>query len=405
MEKNNESLPFISFIFNHNYYYILLYWILEIIVTLVQKSYPDYFILFKEASMNELTDVICKVLGDLLAGFLVLYTKCTMKFTKKQLKKKNSKNEIKLIYNNIEKEKHNNSVCLIILISILHMTAVSVYFLFHLFIGTKENDNSTILENHQMDWLICVDFLLRHIFARIILKTSLYKHNKLSLYICSFGFFFMTVSDGFSIWNGNKDIKVLFFIFFIFPRVMLFSLADVLNKKILIDDFFLPQKLMFYRGGIELFLLLIIIPILYFTSKLNLDIIQTDLSIKIIIKSLYIIISFLKAFFLMKVIDIFTAQYVSFVVVAECFGSTLSYSYQIIKTNIYNKQYIDLIQWIVDILSLIVILFGTLLYNEMIIINRYGLNKNTKNGLLISETKEMNSLDENDLEKTLTTEL
>ena len=88
MEKNNESLPFISFIFNHNYYYILLYWILEIIVTLVQKSYPDYFILFKEASMNELTDVICKVLGDLLAGFLVLYTICTMKITKKQLKKK-----------------------------------------------------------------------------------------------------------------------------------------------------------------------------------------------------------------------------------------------------------------------------------------------------------------------------
>ena len=174
---------------------------------------------------------------------------------KKTVKKKNSKNEIKLIYNNIEKEKHNNSVCLIILISILHMTAVSVYFLFHLFIGTKENDNSTILENHQMDWLICVDFLLRHIFARIILKTSLYKHNKLSLYICSFGFFFMTVSDGFSIWNGNKDIKVLFFIFFIFPRVMLFSLADVLNKKILIDDFFLPQKLMFYRGGIELLVL------------------------------------------------------------------------------------------------------------------------------------------------------
>lgn len=91
MEKNNESLPFISFIFNHNYYYILLYWILEIIWTLVQKNYSDYFILFKETSMNELSDVICKVLADLLAGFLVLYTRCAMKFTKKKIKKKTFK--------------------------------------------------------------------------------------------------------------------------------------------------------------------------------------------------------------------------------------------------------------------------------------------------------------------------
>ena len=405
MEKNNESLPFISFIFNHNYYYILLYWILEIIWTLVQKNYSDYFILFKETSMNELSDVICKVLADLLAGFLVLYTRCAMKFTKKKIKKKHSKNEIELIYNNVEEEKNNNSVCLMILISILHFTAVSVYFLFHLFIGTQENDNSTILENHQMDWIIGLDFLLRHIFARKILKTSLYEHNKLSLFICSFGFFFMTVSDGFSIWTGNKNIKVLFFIMFILPKVILFSLADVLNKKILTDDFFLPQRLMFYRGCIEFLALLIIIPILYFTSKLNLDIIQTDLSIKIIIKSLYIIVSFLKAFFLLKVIYIFTAQYVSFVVVAECFGATLSYSYQLIKTDMYDKTYIDLIQWFVDILSLIVILFGTLLYNEMIIINRYGLNENTRNGLLMTETREMNSLAKNDLEKSLSTDL
>ena len=63
-----------------------------------------------------------------------------------------------------------------------------------------------------------------------------------------------------SILTDNKKIKVLFFI----------------NKKLITDKFFLPQNLMFYRGCFELLvLLIIIIPILYFTSKLNLDTIQT----------------------------------------------------------------------------------------------------------------------------------
>lgn len=86
----------------------------------------------------------------------------------------------------------------------------------------------------------------------------------------------MTVSDCVSILTDNKKIKVLFFIIFIFPKVILFSFAEVINKKLITDKFFLPQNLMFYRGCFELLvLLIIIIPILYFTSKLNLDTIQT----------------------------------------------------------------------------------------------------------------------------------
>ena len=60
--------------------------------------------------MNELTDVICLVLADLFNGFLVLYTFCVMKFTKEHRKRKNSKNEVKLIYNDIEKKKHKRSI-------------------------------------------------------------------------------------------------------------------------------------------------------------------------------------------------------------------------------------------------------------------------------------------------------
>ena len=47
---------------------------------------------------------------------------------------------------------------------------------------------------------------------------------------------------------------------------------------------------------------------------------------------------------------------------------------------------------ILDIFSLIIILIGTLLYNEMIVINKWGLNKKTKNELLLMGTKEMENI-------------
>ena len=40
---------------------------------------------------------------------------------------------------------------------------------------------------------------------------------------------------------------------------------------------------------------------------------------------------------------------------------------------------------IIQLISLIIIFFGTLLYNEIIIISAYGLNEYTKKGLLIKE--------------------
>ena len=43
---------------------------------------------------------------------------------------------------------------------------------------------------------------------------------------------------------------------------------------------------------------------------------------------------------------------------------------------------------IFEIISLIIITFGALIYNEIIIINKYHLNENTKKELLIKELKE-----------------
>ena len=41
--------------------------------------------------------------------------------------------------------------------------------------------------------------------------------------------------------------------------------------------------------------------------------------------------------------------------------------------------------WISYIICFIIIIFGTLIFNEILIINAWGLNKHTKLGLLIME--------------------
>ena len=95
-------------------------------------------------------------------------------------KKIKTTNFINLIYNDIIEDKHNKIKSLLILISILYLSACSSYFAFHLIIKDKKNEKIE-LEDYQTDWKIGIDFIVRHLFSRIILKIKLHRHNKLSL--------------------------------------------------------------------------------------------------------------------------------------------------------------------------------------------------------------------------------
>ena len=295
---------------------------------------------------------------------------------------------------------HEKSIFNVVLISILHLISVSAYFIFYSIINVEHNDNTKILENYQMDWLIGIDIITRHFFSRIILKNKIYKHHIFALIICALGFFFMTFSDFISIIYEKKEIKAIYFALFILPRAILFPLADVYDKLLLTDRLFLPQNLMFYRGCIESLILIIASPILYFTSKLNfVNIIETDLKIRILINAGFLIFIFLKAFCLMRVIDLFNAQFVSFIIVAELFSGILNHFYKFIHLENSEKEIMkDKYGFIIDIIALIIIMFGTLVYNEMIIINRCDLNRNTEIGIIYAGNREIDNIRANNLE-------
>ena len=380
-------MKLISCVFYKGYYYIIGYWVAEIIRSICNQTLnnnkPFSIDNSKEdfALEEELFNLILLNIADLLQGFLVLYTNMIMKpFTKKEetTYQKEMKNlKLLLIYNNIS-YRNNHELLLILLMSILDFLASSVYFF------------STIpkiqrLKPRQIDWMLSIDIIARIFFSILILKIKVRNHHILSILLCMIGFLLMGFSDILSIIKGPIETKdVIIFIMIIFPKAILFPLVDVLNKIVLFNEFYLPHSLIFWRGVTQFTFFLFILPILYFNDKINFEYFTRFNASKIIYSILFTFISSIRGLCQMNVIYIFNPQYVSFLLVIIIFEYTIQQFF--VDDNIYNFEEIKgKLYFTIDILALIIISFGTLLFNEMIIINACGLNEKTKKGLLSTE--------------------
>ena len=373
----------ISCICYKQYFYFLIFWILELLVSIFKNLIYNHKF-FGEFIENDITDeyidLISLNIADLWAGFLVLYTKYS--FKKKEIKK-GKKGDINLIYQHNTPFNPNKKLQLLILISFLDFISRSGYFWFSFFIN-----KGRMLNRYNLDIIIAIDILMRYFFSRIILKTYLYNHHITAIIISIIGFVSMSLLDIISIIIEGKDVSNKFlFLLFILPRSIFYPLEDVLNKILLSNDFLLPHTLMYDRGLIEFIIIFIISLILFLTGKLTLTFKYGEEAVYIILfRIVNIIISFAEAFCLMEVIYIFTSQYVSFLIVSESFAGVLNFWINInINDGNSPSPYKNNTFIFIDILSLITITFGTLMYNEMIIINKWGLQENTKTGLLLKE--------------------
>ena len=179
----------------------------------------------------------------------------------------------------------------------------------------------------------------------------------------------------------GKDFNYIYYLI-IFPKYILFPIADAINEIILNNHFFFPQHLMFIRGVFEFFILFILCSILRIIGIIDFRIFIKEnpkILYQILLRLSYIIISFFRTFFLMKVIYLYDSQHVSFLIITFTFTN-------FIKGNIFdgdNTQRNDKnykIYFILGIISLLIIFLGVLIYNEILIINVCGLNEYTKKG-------------------------
>ena len=309
---------------------------------------------------------------DLLFGFLFAYTKIRI-YCSKENKKKNVKkinNKYKLIYNDPSQTKNKN--ILIILISILDFIARSSDFFYYLLIYKETGQK-------QFNFLFAFDIFSRIFFSHFILKIKIYRHHRLSIYFCGLGFLIMIII-GIIIFQEDQWT----YSFFNLIPLILFALEDNINKILLTDKLLLPHFLLFFRGVVNCIIVIIFTFILHLASVIDFGFF-IDLFKKInfggfVILILHILLFFIKVFCLFKIIYIFTPIHVGF-----C--NALLYIFETIN-NRRKNDYLEipkLICFIFNSISLLLITFGTLLFTEMIIINNWGLNENTKSGIIKKE--------------------
>jgi len=319
-------------------------------------------------------------ISDLLAVFLVLYIKCA--FRKKnqtntsKIDKTNS--GIKFRYQDLESAKKHYFIKRIILISALDYLSRSLYWISYAITGAN---NDIVSHTLQKDIVNTLDILMRYIFSIFILKTVIHRHRIVSIIFIIFGFAILLPVD-FIYLKTNDNVfdvsKTLSYAGILAFRAVFGPLEDTFIKKLYSENYILPEYLMLARGCFEFIIIAIITPILYFSFDVKWDIHFGYENIITLI--IYTFASFVKSYFLLKIIYHFSSQSVSFLVISESVTGSINEIIDFVKDE--DKQILDIIVLILEMIGILIIAFATLLYDEVIIIKKWNLDKNVKPGII-----------------------
>ena len=343
-----------------SYYYFIGYWILSILFSIItayidsqEKEHPEYN---KNIELtNQLIFFISQIGGDLLAGFLVLYTYITTSTVLINEKENNINNE-----NSNEFCKRISRCSLIIIVSIIEFACRIIRPIFALYYKK--------LEVGEIMTFIYIIVLSRIFFSYYMLKNTLYKHHIVSLIIFSIGYFIKVIL-AFSI--GDLDLeKWPYFIAFVI-QLILMGLEDILNKLLLTEKYMLPHVLMFLRGVYNSGMAIVLAIIIIFSGF---EFTVSSYNNIFLTFSLLIFFFLFFNFFNIFINFTFTPHHLSFL-------NLVFYMLLLLLYRIVSNQSALLI--VSEQIIYLFMIFSTLLFNEMIIINKCGLNKNTRKQTLI----------------------
>ena len=162
-------MSFIEINCNKNLIYVAIYWIIEITFRLCNKFKSDFFVIFKNNVLNEYVFQINKTAGDLLAGFLVLYSHCSSKSNKVKENEEHD-GKINYIYEEPQLAPQKKTIKILIIISILEYLSRSQYWIAYAITGAEKYEVSHAL---QRDITYTADILMRYALSIIILKIKI----------------------------------------------------------------------------------------------------------------------------------------------------------------------------------------------------------------------------------------
>ena len=366
--------------FNKNFIFVIVYWVLEIAVIILLDQLGEKFTMTNDMVIDEYISVILINIADLLAIFLILYSKCATKSNK--IETKGTKIQSDLIYKKFDKLKKIFYIKLIVVAVLDYISHSSYWISYSITRATAGNFSTTLPKNIK----IALDIIVRYILSVFILKIVVYKHRIFSMITIGIGLAIFIINDILLIIFGSNYELSKTFIFAAIASISGFTypIEDTLIKQIFSEEYLFPANFQFYRGITELILIAVITPILFFSFKLKLVFVG---NVSIMIPALIInaLADFIKSFITFKIIYHYSSQSVSFLRISQSFGSSITKFIGIFGNN-NNKNNIGrgwkIILIILEFISVIIILFASLVYDEIVIINKWGLNKNVKLGII-----------------------
>ena len=222
-----------------------------------------------------------------------------------------------------------------------------------------------------------IQILFCILICYLFLKIKNYKHHYLSIIMCflaSTGIFIIK----FIFLKNNKD-NVIISMLLIFPHYFSYTIMEAYEKYIMQDLYFPPYLVLFLKGCIGL--ILGVISIIKFKSDLKAKFNSNSINLSFY---LLFIISFFLNIFRILTIHFYNPiyRYVADILVL------LFLFIENLQMNIQNESIFIII--IYGIL-LLIILFSILVYQEIIIINVWGLDKNTSKQIIKRATTDFNN--------------
>ena len=343
----------------------------------ISNIFMDLIVKAKVINKKEFFDSICIGLNFFLVGLFYFIPYFNINYNKKNDTNSDiqtTKSGIKYIYNAGIIGKNNSWKIIILIISL--SLIIIITFVFYIFI----NEQNNVFEEN-IYYLFFIP-----LFSKILLKENIYKHQYFSLIISIIGIIFLVIPVCFKL-NTNDILPNILTII----NGILTSLFLVIIKYISEKYYISPLKISLLVGIIALLMNIIGYNIYSLISFNNLsyfedffyfseDVNKFVISIYII---LYILFKILQKLLILLVLFYFSP---TLIIITNMIEPFLSWIINTIKDGGHMPDNV------LNPIGFLIILFSSLIYNEIIIFNFCGLNENTKkfvNQRLNSELEEI----------------
>ena len=368
----------------------------NLFLDLYAKEYNNYTMLIKKKPFLFSIFTPLAYLGGGLLYFIAsirIKTESTKKSSEnkkdKEANETSSSYSIEYIYNNPLKINNLKKFSILFIMSLF--VNINIFFHFISFKENKENkENTENTENNVFEPRLFF-LILIPIFSKIILKSELYRHQFLSLFISIIGIFILLIPTALKI----KEKSEIIINILVFVSAAISSIYLVVIKHLTHKYFLSPYLCLFYIG-IFSFITLLVGYIIYYSINDNDYNFIDNFRDESFISSLYFILMFIFCLIL-NVLTFLVIYFFSptLLMITDIISPILSLIYKGIITEEKNFETLDII---LIIIGYSIVLFFSLIYNEIIICNFFGLNRNTKKFLEREQRNELSSIIDGDVD-------